>query len=99
MGSGKIQRQFPGKSEETDRDQTRRRGSDRSREAEEIGSGGGSDGGIETKPCPDGRKKETRRHNQGRGTGRRENKVETRAGLGQLSAFSRDLSAVEVIAF
>ena len=55
VGSREIQRQFPGESQETDRDQTGRRGSRRRREAQETGPGCRPHGRAETKSCSNGR--------------------------------------------
>src|SRR5271154_104287 len=97
MGSGEVQRQLPGKSEETDRDQARGRGSRGGREAEETGSRHRLDGRSQAEPGADGRQEETRGHGQVRGTARR--------GWGQVPArtVSRasglGLRAVSTVAF
>src|SRR5579863_2923882 len=62
MESGKIQRQLPGKLEEADRNETRRRRSGRSRAAQEAGPGGGPDGRSETEPGTNGRQEEAGRN-------------------------------------
>ena len=70
VGPGKVSRHFPGKCEEADRDQTRRRQDHRSREAEKAGPGRGSDGCPQTKPGRNGRKEEAGSAGPGSGFGK-----------------------------
>src|SRR5580698_3095994 len=74
MGPREVQRQFPGKLKEADRDQTRRRRSRGRRETEKAGAGGRSDGGVEAKPGPNGRQEEACRGDHLRRTRSRDRK-------------------------
>src|SRR5579872_6053665 len=77
MGSREVQRQLPGKLEAVDRDQARRWGSRRRREAKEAGPSRRSDGCLKAKPRPDGRQEEAGGRDQVRRTGRSGGKIAT----------------------